>query len=96
VLGSPFPAAVSIGHQGWKAIGGCIGYSLATGVLIALVCFFGLTALLLAVVPLVAILPVLLYMGLVIRAQAFEAAARRSGPESYFLIQECECSRASG
>ena len=59
-LGSPFPPAVYIGHPGWKAVGGRIGYSLATGVVIALVSFLGLTALLLAIIPLVAILPILL------------------------------------
>ena len=31
-LGSPFPPAVYVGHPGWKAAGGRIGYSLATGV----------------------------------------------------------------
>src|SRR6202040_2955395 len=65
-LGSPFPPAVYIGHPGWKAVGGRIGYSLATGIVIALVCFLGLTALLLAIIPLVAILPILLFIGLVI------------------------------
>ena len=77
ILGSPFPPAVYIGHPGWKAVGGRIGYSLATGIVIALVCFLGLTALLLAVVPLVAILPILLYIGLVIGAQAFTASPPR-------------------
>ncbi len=52
-LGSPFPPAVYIGQPGWKAVGGRIGYSLVTGVCIAVVCFFGLTALLLSVIPLV-------------------------------------------
>src|SRR5205085_12478315 len=80
LLGSPFPPAVYIGHPGWKAVGGRIGYSLATGVVIALVCFLGLTALLLAVVPLVAILPILLYIGLVITAQAFQAVPARHAP----------------
>jgi len=80
VLGSPFPPAVYIGHPGWKAVGGRIGYSLATGVVIALVCFLGVTALLLAIVPLVAILPILLYIGLVIGAQAFEATPPRHAP----------------
>ena len=80
VLGSPFPPAVYFGHPGWKAVGGRIGYSLATGVVIALVCFLGITALLLAVVPLVAILPILLYIGLVIGAQAFEATPPRHAP----------------
>jgi len=80
MLGSPFPPAVYIGHPGWKAVGGRIGYSLATGVAIALVCFLGLTALLLAVIPLVAILPILLYIGLVIGAQAFQASPARHAP----------------
>jgi AGZA family xanthine/uracil permease-like MFS transporter len=80
ILGSPFPPAVYIGHPGWKAVGGRIGYSLATGVVIGLVCFLGITKLLLAVVPLVAILPILLYIGLVIGAQAFEATPPRHAP----------------
>lgn len=86
VLGSPFPPAVYIGHPGWKAVGGRIGYSLATGVVISLVCFFGLTALLLAVVPLVAILPILLYIGLVIGAQAFQATPKNHAPAVVLAI----------
>jgi AGZA family xanthine/uracil permease-like MFS transporter len=80
MLGSPFPPAVYIGHPGWKAVGGRIGYSVATGCAIALVCFLGLTALLLAVIPLVAILPILLYIGLVIGAQAFQASPAKHAP----------------
>ncbi|HUN48800.1 MAG TPA: hypothetical protein VMU85_19875 [Stellaceae bacterium] len=79
-LGSPFPPAVYIGHPGWKAVGGRIGYSLATGVVIAGVCFLGLTAMLLAVVPLAAILPILLYIGLVIGAQAFQTTPASHAP----------------
>ena len=86
ILGSPFPPAVYIGHPGWKAVGGRIGYSLATGVVIALVCFLGLTALLLAVVPLVAILPILLYIGLVIGAQAFQASPAKHAPAVVLAI----------
>jgi len=44
------------------------------------VCFLGLTALLLAVIPLVAILPILLYIGLVIGAQAFQASPAKHAP----------------
>src|ERR1700704_3040094 len=79
-LGSPFPPAVYIGHPGWKAVGGRIGYSLATGIVIGVVCFLGLTALLLAIIPLVAILPILLYIGLVIGAQSFQATPSRHAP----------------
>jgi AGZA family xanthine/uracil permease-like MFS transporter len=47
---------------------------------IGLVCFLGLTALLLAVIPLVAILPILLFIGLIIGAQAFQAVPSRHAP----------------
>ncbi len=80
LLGSPFPPAVYIGHPGWKNVGGRIGYSLFTGIVIGIVCIFGLTALLLAVIPLVAILPILLYIGLVIGAQAFETTPAKHAP----------------
>ncbi len=79
-LGSPFPPAVYIGHPGWKAVGGRVGYSLATGISVALVCWLGVAALLLAIIPLVAILPILLYIGLVIGAQAFQASPSRHAP----------------
>jgi AGZA family xanthine/uracil permease-like MFS transporter len=75
-LGSPFPPAVYVGHPGWKAAGGRISYSLATGVLIFLLCTFGLFPLLAAILPIPAIVPVLLYIGLVIGAQAFRAVPK--------------------
>jgi AGZA family xanthine/uracil permease-like MFS transporter len=86
MLGSPFPPAVYIGHPGWKSVGGRIGYSFATGIAIALVCFLGLTALLLNLIPLVAILPILLYIGLVIGAQAFQASPANHAPAVVLAI----------
>ena len=71
-LGSPFPPAVYIGHPGWKEAGGRTTYSLASGVVIALMCFLGLFALLGALLPLPAIVPILLYIGMLIGAQAFQ------------------------
>jgi AGZA family xanthine/uracil permease-like MFS transporter len=76
MLGSPFPPAVYIGHPGWKKAGGRSGYSMATGVVIALLCFFGLFGLLGAIFPLPAIVPILLYIGLLIGAQAFQFTPR--------------------
>jgi AGZA family xanthine/uracil permease-like MFS transporter len=75
-LGSPFPPAVYIGHPGWKKAGGRTGYSMATGVAIALLCFLGLFGLLGAVLPMPAIVPILLYIGLLIGAQAFQHTPR--------------------
>jgi AGZA family xanthine/uracil permease-like MFS transporter len=79
-LGSPFPPAVYIGHPGWKAVGGRIGYSLATGIVIAVICLFGLVGLLLAVIPIQALVPILLFIGLVIGAQAFQTTPARHAP----------------
>jgi adenine/guanine/hypoxanthine permease len=76
MLGSPFPPAVYVGHPGWKAAGGRTGYSMATGVVIALLCFFGLFGLLGSIFPTAAIVPILLYIGLLIGAQAFQATPR--------------------
>ena len=79
-LGSPFPPAVYIGHPGWKAVGGRIGYSLATGVAVAVICLFGLVGLFLAVIPIQALVPILLFIGLVIGAQAFTTTPARHAP----------------
>ncbi len=83
-LGSPFPPAVYIGHPGWKAAGGRTTYSLASGIVIALLCFLGLFGLIGALLPMPAIVPILLYIGLLIGAQAFQrgAAARITSPSS--------------
>jgi len=79
-LGSPFPPAVYIGHPGWKAVGGRIGYSLATGIAVAVICLFGLVGLFLAVIPIQALVPILLFIGLVIGAQAFTTTPARHAP----------------
>jgi len=76
-LGCPFPPAVYIGHPGWKAAGGRTTYSLASGIVIALMCFLGLFSLLGALLPLPAIVPILLYIGLLIGAQAFQETPKR-------------------
>ncbi|QDY08104.1 regulator [Micromonospora sp. HM134] len=75
-LGSPFPPAVYVGHPGWKAAGGRTGYSMATGVVIAVLCFLGMFGLLATIFPTAAIVPILLYIGLLIGAQAFQATPR--------------------
>ena len=60
LMGNPFINAVYIGHPGWKAMGGRIGYSAATGVMVIVLSCFGIISLLLDVVPVVAISPILL------------------------------------
>jgi AGZA family xanthine/uracil permease-like MFS transporter len=85
-LGSPFPPAVYIGHPGWKAVGGRIGYSLATGIVISAICLFGLVGLFLAVIPRAALFPILLFIGLVIGSQAFQSTRAKYAPAIVLAI----------
>jgi AGZA family xanthine/uracil permease-like MFS transporter len=80
LMGNPFINAVYIGHPGWKAMGGRIGYSAATGIMVVLLSWFGIVAVLLALVPVVAISPILLYIGMLIGAQAFQTTPVRHAP----------------
>jgi len=80
LMGNPFINAVYIGHPGWKAMGGRIGYSAATGIMVIVLAWFGVISLLLAIIPVVAISPILLYIGMLIGSQAFQASPNTHAP----------------
>jgi adenine/guanine/hypoxanthine permease len=80
LMGNPFINAVYIGHPGWKAMGGRIGYSAATGVMVIVLSWFGIISVLLALVPVVAISPILLYIGMLMTAQAFQTTPLKHAP----------------
>jgi adenine/guanine/hypoxanthine permease len=80
LMGNPFINAVYIGHPGWKAMGGRIGYSAATGIMVIVLSWFGIISVLLALVPVVAISPILLYIGMLIGAQAFQTTPTTHAP----------------
>jgi AGZA family xanthine/uracil permease-like MFS transporter len=80
LMGNPFINAVYIGHPGWKAMGGRIGYSAATGLMVIILAWFGIISLMLAIIPVVAISPILLYIGMLIGAQAFQTTPSSHAP----------------
>jgi AGZA family xanthine/uracil permease-like MFS transporter len=80
MMGNPFINAVYIGHPGWKAMGGRIGYSAGTGIMVILLCWFGTISVMLSLIPTVAILPILLYIGMLIGSQAFQETPKRHAP----------------
>src|SRR5262245_39953322 len=80
LMGNPFINAVYIGHPGWKVMGGRIGYSAATGVMVIVLSWFGVIAVMSALIPLVAISPILLYIGMLIGAQAFQETPKHHAP----------------
>ena len=76
-LGSPFPPAVYVGHPGWKAAGGRISYSLATGVAdLPALRRSGCSRCSARSCRSRRSCPILLYIGLVIGAQAFRAVPK--------------------
>jgi AGZA family xanthine/uracil permease-like MFS transporter len=75
-LGSAFPTTIYIGHPAWKAMGARSGYSVLNGVIIAALCLGGVVTAILRVVPLEAALGILLWIGVIITAQAFQTVPR--------------------
>jgi AGZA family xanthine/uracil permease-like MFS transporter len=79
-MGNPFINAVYIGHPGWKAMGGRIGYSAATGVTVIVLAWFGIISVMSSLIPIVAISPILLYIGMLIGSQAFQESPKAHAP----------------
>lgn len=73
-LGSPFATTLYIGHPGWKALGARWSYSWLNGGVICAIALFGVVGQVLCYVPLEVTLGILLWIGLVITAQAFQAS----------------------
>ena len=71
-FGSAFPTTIYIGQPAWKAMGARAGYSVINGVVIWLLCVVGAMTLILQLVPLEATLGILLWIGIIMTAQAFQ------------------------
>jgi AGZA family xanthine/uracil permease-like MFS transporter len=61
-------------------MGGRIGYSAGTGIMVILLCWFGTISVMLSLIPTVAILPILLYIGMLIGSQAFQETPKSHAP----------------
>lgn len=79
-FGSVFPTTIYIGHPGWKKMGARAGYSIANGMAITLLCLFGLVGFISALIPVEAGAAILLWIGITIAAQAFQATPREHAP----------------
>lgn len=80
LFGSCFPTTIYIGHPGWKAMGARAGYSVLNGVFVTLVCLTGTLAWITWVVPVDAGMAIVLWIGIVITAQAFQATPKSHAP----------------
>jgi AGZA family xanthine/uracil permease-like MFS transporter len=80
LFGSCFPTTIYIGHPGWKALGARAGYSILNGVFFTLLFLFGLGPLLKALIPIEAGAAIVMYIGIMITAQAFQTTPREHAP----------------
>ena len=80
LFGSCFPTTIYIGHPGWKAMGARAGYSILNGVFCTLICITGTLAWITWAIPLEAGMAIVLWIGIVMTAQAFETTPRQHAP----------------
>jgi AGZA family xanthine/uracil permease-like MFS transporter len=77
LFGSPFPTTIYIGHPGWKAIGARAGYSSLNAVFMTLICMTGALSVVSYFVPVEAGMAILIWIGLMMGAQAFQTTPQR-------------------
>ena len=76
LFGSAFPTTIYIGHPGWKALGARAGYSILNGAFVTLICISGTLAWIAWAIPIDAGMAIVLWIGMMIVAQAFQATPR--------------------
>lgn len=80
LFGSAFPTTIYIGHPGWKGLGARAGYSTLNGLVVTLICLTGTVSVIQSLVPIEAGIAIVLWIGIVITAQAFQAIPSRHAP----------------
>ncbi len=80
LFGSCFPTTIYIGHPGWKAMGARAGYSILNGGFVTGIALTGIVAHIAWAVPIDAGLAIVLWIGIVMTAQAFAATPREHAP----------------
>ncbi len=89
LFGSCFPTTIYIGHPGWKALGARSGYSLINGCFFAALCFSGTVSWVIHAIPLEAGIGILLWIGIIICAQAFQVTPTQHAPAVAFGLFPC-------
>jgi len=77
IFGSMFPTTVYIGHPAYKRLNARSGYALGVGIVIFFSAIFGLIQFLYHLIPIAAVAPMLVFVGIVITGQAFTATPHR-------------------
>jgi AGZA family xanthine/uracil permease-like MFS transporter len=80
LFGSCFPTTIYIGHPAWKSMGAKAGYSILNGLFFTLLFLFGCGTFLENLIPIEAGAAIVMYIGIIITAQAFQATPREHAP----------------
>jgi AGZA family xanthine/uracil permease-like MFS transporter len=79
-FGSCFPTTIYIGHPGWKGLGARAGYSTLNGLVITIICLTGTVGVISKIVPMEAGIAIVLWIGIIITAQAFQVTPHDHAP----------------
>lgn len=80
LCGSCFPTTIYIGHPGWKGLGARAGYSTLNGLVITAICLTGTVGVIGSIVPIEAGIAIVLWIGVIMTAQAFQATPSEHAP----------------
>ncbi|WP_206188154.1 hypothetical protein [Sanguibacter sp. HDW7] len=86
LFGNPFPVTVYVGHTAYKEMGAGIGYTLFSGITMFVVGVFGLGSFLLGVIPMAAIAPILIYIGIVTANQVVRETPKLEVPVIFVAL----------
>lgn len=80
LFGSCFPTTIYIGHPGWKGLGARAGYSVLNGLFVTIVALTGTLGLIVWLIPVDAGLAIVIWIGLIITAQATQTTPKAHHP----------------
>lgn len=86
VFGGVAQSTPFIGHPAYKAMGARSGYTLIAGTVVGLGGMLGAVSFLVALMPLPAVMPILLFVGFEITVQSFHACPRHHAPAVAFAF----------
>ncbi|RYA68232.1 xanthine permease, partial [Enterobacter cloacae complex sp. 4DZ3-17B2] len=86
VMGNPCPVTVYVCHPGWRAMGASIGYTLSSGVGMFYGPLCGLGTFMLAIIPRTAIVPVLVFIGVVTANRVVRETAKVEVPVTFICL----------
>lgn len=77
LFGSPYPNTTFIGHPAYKRMGARVNYGVIAALVIFILAFFGLFSGISILIPIVAVAPILVFIGLTMADVAFQETPRK-------------------